>query len=257
MSSLPGLRILLLRNNKIASLDSLQKLLLDCYKIVCLDLRNNELDADLRDILMVIKEQCPGLRKLFIENSTKNNETKTPSVYAEFVFRMLPNLESVEDIGHPLKPTHKITTMIELEQQCREEAKKNDERKAPNSSNNSTPVPSAPKPNDDDGPTNLESYMPENEVDSVQSILASAMMDIPALSSPTTQPQLLSDSNKTAYPDINISPEEYLPKDYHMTIGRKYDLRAIMNQAKEETQQLPNEEQYKDEDEDEPPPYSP
>jgi len=40
---------------------------------------------------MVIKEQCPGLRKLYIENSTKNNETKSAATYSEFVFRMVRN----------------------------------------------------------------------------------------------------------------------------------------------------------------------
>ena len=67
----------------------MQKLLLDCYKLVVLDVRNNELDADLKDLLMVVKEQCPGLRKLMIEGATKNSETKSVAAYSEFVFRMV------------------------------------------------------------------------------------------------------------------------------------------------------------------------
>jgi hypothetical protein len=43
-----------------------------------------------------------------------------------------------------------------------------------------------------------------------------------------------------------------------MTVGRKYDLRAIINQAKDEVQQMPNEEaSTPDEDDDIPPPYEP
>lgn len=58
-------------------------MLKNCIKLTELDIRDNILEANLSDLVNVIRIQCPGLKKLFIERSTKNKETDKPKDYAQ------------------------------------------------------------------------------------------------------------------------------------------------------------------------------
>ena len=97
----------------------------------------------------------------------------------------LPNLESVEDVNNPLKTSHHVLSLQDLDKEYREEANKLHGSKIVENLNSSKPeprivpisqiqpqpqpqptptpilTPTAPK--EDDEPADLQSYMPDNQ----------------------------------------------------------------------------------------------
>lgn len=57
----------------------------------------------------------------------------------------------------------------------------------------------------------------------------------------------LAPSAPSLYPDLNaFSTDAYLPQDYHMTIGRNYDLSLLAKQWAQQSEMQPDDEEDDD-----------
>lgn len=79
----------------------LKNVLDNCIRLTLLDIRDNAIDATLKELISAIRALLPGLTKLYIERSLRDKDTSKPRDYVGFVFEQMPCLELVDNLRHP------------------------------------------------------------------------------------------------------------------------------------------------------------
>jgi len=272
---MPNLQQLDLSNNKLNSLNELEKVLESCFKLNLLDIRDNLLQADLKDLISVIRKNCPNIKRLFLERSTKGKQTAVAKQYYEFVYQQFPNsqLELVDNMKHPQfygEGPRKIKSVFSVDwnQPAQQKSEGADQFRysippeqtgasAPNDDDDTPPPYGFPAPTTEDpysaylqnsmygasiypANANFYPYAQEAQMGANAYHNEPPPAFAPLQDDPVTNPAL--------YPDLGtFTTESYLPKDYHMTIGRKYDVATLAKQLQEEREKEKDDEEEEDE----------
>jgi Leucine Rich repeat len=250
--SMPNLQKLDLRGNNLVNLQDLRALLDVCFKLTALDLRDNDIKGDMAQLLRLLKT-CPGLRLLWIDNSLRKNMAE-PKKYADRVFKELPVLSEVDGVVHPHRQRVKHRF---------ENADPAPIAKAPESDSESESAGSGPGASDEELPSydKVEKEEPEPEPtvpdrwgDDDRSSgkkdrksSSKSKSDVVPDRWAAAPPESSSDEDELPNYDLGgdvyspqntgggddfdftaafagITGDDYLPKNYNETIGRKYDL---------------------------------
>lgn len=259
VTAIGNLNHLDLSNNKIESINELEKVLEACFKLTILDIRDNLIQSDIKNLISIIKTNCPNLRSLFIERSTRGKDTAVPKQYYEYVFaefagmpiQIVDNMKNPQSYG---EGPRKITSVFALDWA------KNPPQEltigVEQNSNSSSPEDDIPPPYQFPESSN-NTYLQESIYGTPQ-LYTSGLYPFDVTSnglsvdhtpsnlypfSPLAPFSQNEHDNSAAsmYPDLSsFTTESYLPKDYHMTIGRKYDISELAQQLAEQNEKDDN-----------------